>query len=307
MLASHPRDAYNEPFPKKGNMSDTSQTVFITGGTDGLGRAAAILLAVRGYRVFAASRSAEKRSELDKLAAGKKLPIETLELDVCDDASVQRAVQDVLHWVGAIDVLINNAGVGYMAVIEDLRLEDLRRQFETNVFGVLRVTQAVLPHMRERRRGRILMTSSVAGLLTPPTYGAYSSSKHALEALSNALRLEMFPFNIEVILIEPGYIVTNFQQTAKALAEPYIEAAKAGPYAKVYAGAWSGADKSRRDSKSTPEDCARVILEAIESPHPKARYPVTPLAKWASFGRRIFPDTLLDSFLRRKYGIHREE
>jgi short-subunit dehydrogenase len=151
------------------------------------------------------------------------------------------------------------------------------------------------------------MTSSVAGLLTPPTYGAYSSSKHALEALSNALRLEMFPFNVEVILIEPGYIVTNFQQTTKALAEPYIEAAKAGPYAKVYAGAWNGANRGRGDSKTTPEDCARVIQEAIESPHPKARYPVTPLAKWASFGRRILPDTLLDSFLRRKYGILRDE
>ncbi|HKM82878.1 MAG TPA: SDR family oxidoreductase [Candidatus Acidoferrum sp.] len=288
-------------------MSDTPQTVLITGGTDGLGRAAAILLAERGYRVFAAGRSAEKRADLDKLAAEKKLPIETPQLDVCDDASVQRAVQSVLQKAGAIDVLLNNAGVGYMAVIEDLQLEDLRRQLETNVFGVLRVTQAVLPHMRERRRGRILMTSSVTGLLTPPTYGAYSSSKHALEALSNALRLEMFPFHVEVILIEPGYIVTNFQQTAKELAEPYVEAAKAGPYAKVYAGAWRGANKGRGDSKTTPEDFARVIQEAIESPHPKARYPVTPLAKWASLGRRILPDTLLDSLLRRKYGIFREE
>jgi len=288
-------------------MSDASQVVLITGGTDGLGRAAAILLAERGYRVFAAGRSAEKRAELDRLTTEKKLPLETLELDVCDGASVQRAVQSVLEKTGAIDVLLNSAGVGYMAVIEDLRVEDLRQQFETNVFGVLRVTQAVLPHMRERRRGRILMMSSVSGFLTPPTYGAYSSSKHALEALSNALRLEMYLFNVEVILIEPGYIVTNFQQTAKALAEPYIEAAKAGPYAKVYAGAWNGAAKARGESKTIPEDCARVIQEAIESPHPKARYGVTSLAKWASFGRRILPDTILDSILRRRYGIVREE
>jgi len=288
-------------------MSEKPQTVLITGGTDGLGKAAAVLLAERGYRVFTAGRSSEKRAAISRLAAEKKLPIDALELDVCDDASVRRAVQIVLEKAGAIDVLINNAGVGYMAVIEDLRLDDLHRQFETNIFGVLRVTQAVLPHMRERRRGRILMMSSVAGLLTPPTYGAYSSSKHALEALSNALRLEMYPFNIEVILIEPGYIVTNFQQTAKALAEPYVEAAKSGPYAKVYSGSWSVASKARGESKTTPEDCARVILEAIESPHPKARYPVTSLAKWASFGRRILPDTILDSFLRRKYGILREE
>ncbi len=288
-------------------MSGAQQTVLITGGTDGLGKAAALLLAERGYRVFAAGRSPEKRQELDRVAAEKKLPIETLSLDVCDDASVQSAVTAVLQKTGAIDVLINNAGVGYMAVVEDLRLADLRQQFETNLFGVLRVTQAVLPHMRQRKSGRILMMSSVAGLVSPPTYGAYSSSKHALEGLSNALRLEMFPFGVEVILIEPGYIVTNFQQTAKALAKPYVDAAPNGPYAKIYASTLAGANQSRSASKTTPEDCARVILEAVQSSHPKARYTVTPLAGWVAFARRILPDTLLDAFLRRKFGIAREE
>jgi len=271
-----------------------------------LGKSAALLLAERGYRVFAAGRSAERRTELDRVAVQKKLLLETLELDVCDGVSVQRAVQSVLHTTGGIDVLINNAGIGYMAVVEELRLEDLRQQFETNLFGVLRVTQAVVPHMRERRRGRILMMSSVAGLVSPPTYGAYSSSKHALEGLTNALRLEMYPFGVEVILIEPGYIVTNFQQTARQLAQPYEEAAKTSPYAKIYSGAREGANKGRGSSKTTPEDCARVILEAIESSHPKARYPVTPLAKWVSIGKRFLPDTLLDSFLRRKFGVIRE-
>src|SRR5208337_158849 len=216
------------------SMGNPQQTVFITGGTDGLGRAAALLLAEKGYRVFAAGRSAEKRAELDRLAASKKLPVESVELDVCNDASVSRAVQLVIQKAGAIDVLINNAGVGFMAVVEELKLDDLRRQYETNVFGLLRVTQAVLPHMRERKAGRILMLSSVAGIVTPPTYGAYSSSKHAVEALSNALRLELYPFNIEVILIEPGYIMTNFQQTAKELAQSYVEGSAASPYAKVY-------------------------------------------------------------------------
>jgi NAD(P)-dependent dehydrogenase (short-subunit alcohol dehydrogenase family) len=288
-------------------MGNPQQTVLITGATDGLGRAAALLLAEKGYRVFAAGRSAEKRAELDRLAASKKLPLESIELDVCDESSVTRAVQQMLQKAGNIDVLINNAGVGLMAVAEELKLDDLRRLYETNIFGLLRVTQAVLPHMRERKSGRILMLSSVAGILTPPTYGAYSSSKHAVEALSNALRLELYPFNVEVILIEPGYIMTNFQQTAKGLAESYIEGSTASPYAKIYEGAIAGATKSRRESKTTPEDCARVILQAIEASHPKARYTVTPLAKWAAFGRRILPDTLLDSFLRRKFGIVREE
>jgi short-subunit dehydrogenase len=288
-------------------MGNAQQTVLITGATDGLGRAAALLLAGKGYRVFAAGRSAEKRAELDRLAANKKLPLESLELDVCDDSSVNRAVQEVLQKASSIDVLINNAGVGLMAVAEELKLDDLRRLYETNIFGLLRVTQAVLPHMRARKSGRVLMLSSVAGILTPPTYGAYSSSKHAVEALSNALRLELYPFNIDVILIEPGYIMTNFQQTAKDLAESYIEGSTGSPYAKIYKGAIAGATSSRRESKTTPEDCARVILNAIESGHPKARYTVTPLAKWAAFGRRVLPDTLMDSFLRRKFGIVREE
>ena len=288
-------------------MGNAQQTVLITGATDGLGRAAALLLAEKGYRVFAAGRSTEKRAELDRLAATKKLPLETLELDVCNDSSVSRAVKHILQKATNIDVLINNAGVGLMAVTEELKLDDLRRLYETNIFGLLRVTQAVLPHMRERKAGRILMLSSVAGILTPPTYGAYSSSKHAVEALSNALRLELYPFNIDVILIEPGYIMTNFQQTAKELAQSYVEGSTISPYAKIYSGAIAGATSSRRESKTTPEDCARVILHAIEASHPKARYTVTPLAKWAAFGRRILPDTLLDSFLRRKFGIDREE
>jgi NAD(P)-dependent dehydrogenase (short-subunit alcohol dehydrogenase family) len=287
-------------------MPQTQPIVLITGGTDGLGKAASLLLARRGYVVYAAGRSTEKREALDRIAHEQRLPISTLEMDVCDHASIQIAVELVLEKGGAIDVLINNAGVGYMAVVEDLRLSDFRRQFETNLFGVISVTQAVLPHMRQRRKGRILMMSSAAGLVSPPTYGAYSSSKHALEGLSNSLRLEMYPFNVHVILIEPGYIVTNFQQTAKDLAEPYVEMAKTSPYARIYNAAWAGANSSRGKSKTTPEDCAKVMLEAIEAKNPKARYPVTPLAKWISIGKRILPDSMLDSFLRSRFGVTRE-
>ena len=283
----------------------SQKVVLITGGTDGLGKAAAILLAERGYRVIAAGRSATKRVELDGLARTKNLPLSTVEMDVCSDASVNAAVRTVLDSNGVIDALINNAGLGYMAVVEEIKMADFKQQFETNVFGVLRVTQAVLPHMRQRRSGRILMLSSVAGLLTPPTYGAYSSSKHALEGLSNALRLELYPFNIEVVLIEPGYIVTNFQQTASELAQPYVEAAQNSPYKKIYSGAWAGATKGRNRSKSTPEDCAQVILQAIESPNPRARYGVTRLATVAKWAKRLASDRFVDRFLRRTYGVTR--
>jgi NAD(P)-dependent dehydrogenase (short-subunit alcohol dehydrogenase family) len=282
------------------------QTVLITGATDGLGKAAALLLAEHGYRVFAAGRSAEKRAQLDALAKEKKLPLETLEMDVCDDGSVQRAVASVHQKAGAIDVLINNAGLVYVGAVEDLRLEGWRRQFETNFFGVIRVTQAVLPKMRERRKGRILMMSSVSGFVTPPTQGAYSASKHAIEAVANALRHELYPYGIETVLIEPGYIVTNIQQTALELAQSYQEKFKSGPYAKLYASYLGSAKSTRAQSKTTPEDCARILLEAIEVPRPKARYGVTPLATFAKWAKWLLTDRAADRMIRRRYGITRE-
>jgi NAD(P)-dependent dehydrogenase (short-subunit alcohol dehydrogenase family) len=282
------------------------QTVLITGATDGLGKAAALLLAERGYRVFAAGRSPEKRAQLDALAQEKKLPLETLELDVCEDASVQRAVKDVLGKAGAIDVLINNAGVGYVATVEDQRMEDWRRQFETNFFGVIRVTQAILPHMRERRRGRILMMSSVSGLVTPPAQGAYSSSKHAVEGLSNALRLEMYAFGVDVVLIEPGYIVTGIQQVVLELSKPYADKFERGPYAALYAGFMASVKNARAKSKTTPEDCARVILQAIEAPRPKPRYGVTPAATFVKWSKRLLSDSAIDAIIRRRFGVVRE-
>src|SRR5713101_3743219 len=251
------------------------KSVLITGATDGLGKALALLLAERGYRVFAAGRSAEKRAQLDGLAREKKLALESTALDVCSDAAV-----------------------------EDLSMEDWRAQFDTNFFGVLRVTRALLPHMRERRSGRILMMSSLSGLVTPPTQGAYSSSKHALEGLSNALRMELYPFGIDVVLIEPGYIITGIQKAATELSQPYLE--KGGPYAPLYARFFSGVNDTRAKSKATPEDCARVILKAIEAPRPKPRYGVTSLAPFVKWSKRLLTDGAIDAMLRRRYGIVRE-
>jgi len=289
------------------NAERETQTVLITGATDGLGKAVALLLAERGYRVFAAGRSAEKRTRLDALAREKRLSIETLEMDVCDDGSVHRAVSSVLQKSSAIDVLINNAGFVQVGAVEELRIEDWRRQFETNFFGVIRVTQAVLPQMRERRKGRILMMSSVSGFVTPPTQGAYSASKHAVEALSNALRHELYTFGIHTILIQPGYIVTNIQPTAVELAQSYQEQFKSGPYAGIYASYLRSASSTRALSKTTPEDCARIMLKAIEAPRPKARYGVTSLATLAKFAKWLLTDGAADRLIRRRYGITRED
>ncbi|MGB7027569.1 MAG: SDR family oxidoreductase [Candidatus Acidiferrum sp.] len=288
-----------------GSGAGLQKSVLITGATDGLGKATALLLARRGYRVFAAGRSVEKRAQLDVLAREGKLPLETLELDVCNDASVQQAVATVLAKAGSIDFLINNAGVNFTASVEDLRLEDWRRQFETNFFGVLRVTQAVVPHMRARRSGRIVMMSSVSGFVTAPTQGAYSSSKFALEAMSNALRLELYPFGVQVVLIEPGYIVTGIQQAALELSKPYLNQMNTGPYAPLYARFFESVTGSRAQSKTTPEDCAQVILKSIETPDPRVRYLVTQLAFVAKWCKRLLSDKAVDAVFRRRFGIVR--
>src|SRR6266404_8020388 len=281
------------------------KSVLITGATDGLGRALALLLAQRGYRVFGAGRSPEKLAQLDAFAREKHLPLESITLDVCSDESVDRAISSVLGKVGQLDVLVNNAGVNYTAAVEDLSMQDWRAQFETNFFGVLRVTRAVLPHMRERRSGRVLMMSSLSGLVTPPTQGAYSSSKHALEALSNALRMELYPFGIPVVLIEPGYIVTGVGNAAAELSKPYVE--KGGPYASLYARFFISVQAARARSKTTPEDCARVMLHAIETPRPKPRYGVTSLYHVMKWSKWLLTDSAMDGILRRRFGVVRED
>ena len=282
---------------------DSNPTVLITGATDGLGRAMAIFLAANGYRVFAAGRSAEKRASLDRLADDRKLAIETLDMDVSDDASVRRGVARVLERAGEIGVLINNAGVAYVAPVEELRLDDLHAQFEINFFGVVRLIHAVLPAMRERRRGRILNISSIAGKIASPLFGSYASSKFALEGLSDALRLELAPFGVHVVLIEPGYIPTNMQNSALALSSAYAARAEKSPYAAVYRGFRSSWKQTTDAARTTPEDCARVILRALLDSPPRPRYTVTRRARIGVLAKRFLSDRFLDKRILRAMGL----
>ncbi len=280
-------------------------TVLITGGTDGLGKAAAIRLAQHGYRVFATGRNAARRNELATLAAERKLPLETMEMDVCDDGSVERGVKEIYSRAGSIDVLINNAGLGYYAVLEELTIDDVRAQFETNVFAVLRVTQKVLPGMRAAGRGRIINISSVAGRVALPLSGAYCGSKFALEAMSDSLRMELNPFGIDVVLIEPGYIPTGFQDVAKGTSMHYHKN-PSSPYAKIYAGYDEARKKMGFKPKYTPEDFADVALKAVSAKHPRTRYGVTHQAKLAAVARRLMTDRMLDRRMIKTFGLKRE-
>jgi len=184
--------------------------------------------------------------------------------------------------------------------MEEISIADLLKQFETNLFGVMRVTQRVLPEMRKRRRGRIVNMSSIAGKLAGPIMGPYCASKHALEAVSDSIRLELYPFGVQVILIEPGFISTSIGRNSMELSAAYANGAERSPYRAIYESFRESFASSMKNSRTTPEDCAEVILRAIEAKKPRARYPVTPEAKMALRMRRLLPDSMLDRFLRKQ-------
>lgn len=285
--------------PKKLN------TVLVTGGTDGLGRATAILLAERGYRVFAAGRNAERLEALGQLARARKLPLEPIELDVCDAASGERAIAEIERRAGPIEILVNNAGIAIAAVMEEITPVDLHKVFDTNVFSPIRLAQRVLPEMRRRRRGRIINMSSISGKVAIPVMGTYAASKHALEAASDAMRLESYPFGIHVVLIEPGYIHTSMNRTAAELSSAYAKGAEQSAYKGIYQAFLGGWEKTRKASRYQPEDCARVVLRAIEDEPPRARYAVTRRAKIGILARRFLSDQALDNRFKKTFRLEK--
>ena len=282
------------------------QTALVTGATSGLGRATAILLAENGWRVFAAGRSAERRNTLDAFARLRGLPLETLELDVTSDDSVDRAFAEIARrGVPALDALVNNAGIAIVASMEEVSFEDLRKQFETNVFSAARLARRALPAMRERRRGRIVNMSSIGGKVAMPLFGPYSGSKFALEAISDAMRIELYPFGIHVVVIEPGYIRTDMERAAEDLSSRYVAGIERSPYRMVYEGFRRSWGEMARASKDQPGDCARVILRALTDTPPRTRYAVTRRAKSMILLRRLLSDRALDRRLLRVMGLDR--
>ncbi len=273
-----------------------TQVVLVTGASSGIGRETVRALAKRGFRVFASARREESVDELR--LEGRDAGFEAVALDVESDASVDSAVAHITREAGGIDVLVNNAGYGFLAPIEAITPEDLRAQFETNVIGAHRVVRAVLPSMRARQGGTVVQISSVMGRVSMPLYGAYSASKFALEALSDALRLEVAPFGIRVVIIEPGPIRTEFSATAHKKADASLESARSEPYRGVIKRTQEARARSRKMSGLGPEVVAETIVRAIESKSPATRYPITPLAKFIPPLRNALPDKVFDRILR---------
>jgi NAD(P)-dependent dehydrogenase (short-subunit alcohol dehydrogenase family) len=270
-------------------MADVSKAVLITGCSTGIGRATAELLAAGGWKVYATAR---KRDAIADLAAKG---CETLELDVTDEGSMEAAVRHVEDAEGAVGVLINNAGYSQSGAVETVPMDEVRRQFETNVFGLVRMSQLVLPSMRRQHWGRIVNLSSMGGKLVFPGGGFYHGTKFAVEAISDALRFEVREFGVDVILIEPGLIKSEFGETAAKGTTgggDYADFNRA--VAEATAGAYEGPTMRLGGG---PEDVARKIEKAISAKRPKARYPVTASARVLLTQRALLPDRGWDLFV----------
>ena len=240
----------------------------ITGASTGIGRAAALLFARRGFRVIATMRDPERGDELVRLAAGEQLALAVVALDVTSDASTSEAFAKIGAEHGAVDVLVNNAGIAPLGTLEDSSVAVWREVLETNVLGAVRCCQAVLPSMRERRGGHIVNVSSVTGRMASPGQVAYSASKFALEAASEALALEVAPFGIRVSLVEPGVTATPI--IGKAARAPSPTA-----YPHTYARL-SALYRALLQRPATPEQIAEVIFTAATTGEPRLRWPAGP-------------------------------
>jgi NAD(P)-dependent dehydrogenase (short-subunit alcohol dehydrogenase family) len=257
-------------------------------------------LAQGGDRVFALGRSEASLRELAAEAERNGLDVIPLVMDVADEASRRNASASIMEATTGrgLDLLVNNAGYGQMGPLEEVSPEQLRRQFEVHVVGVLAFTQPFLPGMRERRHGAIVNVSSVAGRVVSPFGGAYAASKFALEAISDALRLELSPFRVRVILIEPGPIRTGFRDTVRAATARN----PASPYAD-FVQRFEHGRKGWYRFEDSPESVARTIVRASASKHPRARYTITLPAKVTGIARRLVPDWVMDWVLHRAMGF----
>lgn len=271
-----------------------AKTALVTGASSGIGEATALKLQDLGYTVYGAARNADRLSDVAKVGV---LP---LAMDVTDDASIQAGVRQIIAATGRIDILVNNAGYGSYGAVEDVSLDEARRQAEVNVFGAIRLTQLVLPHMRRQHSGTIVNVTSMGGRFHSPLGGWYHASKYALEALSDCLRLETKPFGIDVVIIEPGNIRT---EGSSVTAEKLQEASGTGPYAAQAAAvltALTSEANARRESP--PSVIADTIAKAVSTRRPRTRYAVGFGARPLITLRSLVPDRAFDSLMNRAIG-----
>ncbi len=249
-------------------MNNDKKVAVVTGSSSGIGYETSIVLARNGFLTYATMRNLEKGTSLKSTIDKGNLPLKIMQLDVTDDASVSNAINTILSESGRIDVLVNNAGYGLVGALEDLTIDEIKYQYETNFFGVIRVTQAVLPIMRKQKSGKVVNISSGAGRFGYPTGSAYVSAKFALEGLSECMAYELDPFGIKVIIVEPGVIRTNFDR-GMVIAKKSQDASS--PYLNMTQKMGVVFGQLMQNS-SPPSLVADVILQAVTSENPNLRY-----------------------------------
>ena len=274
-----------------------TRVVLVTGASSGIGEDTARRLQALGYIVYGAAR------RTDRLQALTADGIRPLAMDVTDDASMTSGVNRLLEETGRIDILVNNAGYGSYGAIEDVPIDEARRQFEVNVFGLARLTQLVSPHMRTRGSGTIINISSIGGRLTTPLGGWYHATKYAVEALSDALRIELSPFGIDVVVVEPGGIRTEWASIAADHLEATAEGSAYADQIRDVAGAMRS--ESNRRHYSPPEVIARTVGKIVTARRPRTRYAVGFMAKPLIAARRVLPDRAFDRLISAAFGIRR--
>lgn len=271
------------------------KVALITGSSSGIGFATAALLARNGIYTYASMRNTAKAGVVNDLARKEKLPLQTIQMDVTDDRSVKNAVNKIIQEKKSIDVLVNNAGYGLMGCVEDVTLDEVKAQFETNLFGVIRVTQAVLPSMRKQKRGVIVNVSSIAGRIGFPVTPAYICTKFALEGLSESMRYELTPFGIKVVIVEPGAVRSNFINAismAKRASDPN------SPYSEMTQKVSVGL-RLLLEHGTPPEEVAKAILKAITSDDPESRYLVGNDAVMVMEVRNKMSDAEFEEFMKK--------
>lgn len=260
--------------------------MFITGASSGIGKATALQLLEEGHTVYGAARSIEKMQDL--VQAGGR----AIKMDITDEEQMQAAVDQIISEQGRIDVLVNNAGFGLFGAVEDTSIDDARYQFEVNLFGLGRLTQLVLPHMRKQQSGTIINISSMGGKMYTLLGAWYHATKHALEGWSDCLRLELKPFGINVVIIEPGVIETAF---GDVMMQPMLERSGTGAYKDLAYKLASATARSYQKGGGSPVSViARVIVKAVRAKKPKTRYAAGKWAKVLIFLRTIISDRLFD-------------
>ncbi|HET6800951.1 MAG TPA: SDR family oxidoreductase [Nitrososphaeraceae archaeon] len=249
---------------------EQGKVAIVTGSSSGIGYATSLLLARNRFHTYATMRNIEKSADIQEIANKERLPLQVIQLDVNDDASIRNSIKRVERENERIDVLVNNAGYGLVGAFEDLSVEEIKSQFETNFFGVIRLTQQVLPIMRKQKSGTIVNVSSGAGRIGFPGMSAYVSSKFALEGLSESMSYELEPFGIKVVIIEPGVIRTNFKKNS-VMSEKSLDNSSISPYSSIIQKIDSSIS-SIIEHATPPEDVAKAILHAITSNNPELRY-----------------------------------